>query len=61
MVQVPVGGPALQLGVLRRADLVDVKVRIVLVGTCRLVRIYPDCVALQVALGRLFRLLAHWD
>ena len=63
VVQVPVGGAALQLGVLRRADLVDVEVRIVLVGTAplsRIVRIDPDCVALQVALGRLFRLLTDW-
>ena len=52
--RVPVGGAALQLRVLRRADLVDVEVRIVLVGTARLPGIYPDRVALQVALGRLF-------
>ena len=60
VVQVPVGGAALQLRVLRGADLVDVEVGIVRVAACWLVRIDPNCVALQVALGRLLRLLADW-
>ena len=61
VVHVPVGGSlALQLRVLRRADLVDVKVGAVLVGKaavsslpCGLAGIYPDSVALQIAVRRL--------
>ena len=61
VVHVPVGGSlALQLRVLRRADLVDVEVGAVLVGKaavsslpCRLAGIYPDSVALQIAVRRL--------
>ena len=61
VVHVPVGGSlALQLRVLRRADLVDVEVGAVLVGKaavsslpCGLAGIYPDSVALQIAVRRL--------